>query len=388
MRGTAAPTVTANGTRIYRSTDWGGWVVLTLLASLFIGTGITIRAALEPAHPTAGGLAVVIGGLIALAWAAIFYSFRVSTHAAVTQEGITVVHGPWRHHIAWRDVERVAEWSEVNDGIRYQWLALWSIDGTRLQVREDLPGEFSMFRNDVLSQIAEPHPIPDMVTDLAHPLAMRSDRSPALSLWSIGMAIGLIGGGLMFRYLPEILLINIGILVGGALCLLNTLRLLIIRQDVMIGGEGLQVREGFNRTKITWAAMYGMERDPGKGLRGVVGILTRGLVMILFRIDRRSVVVPGEARTHGIITIRGNSGEHIRIQEIHFRHPEWLRARLRAEVEAMRQTASPVAAHISPLPPTGKLRQDITLPPDFMETSTLWMRESGETDLLRDEIGR
>jgi hypothetical protein len=348
-----------------------------------MGTGIFIRAATHDKYPLVGDLAVVVAGLITLAWAALYYSLRVSVHAVLASDGLSLVHGPWQHTIAWRDVVRMSEWMTLTEGIRYQWIALWSANGTRLQIRQDLVTDYPAFRRDLLQHLDTPHEPPAVVSDLTQPLVMTSDLSRAISNWGVVAALGVIIGVLLLVSLPNVVVIGVFVVALGVVAFGVALGLVLFRQTITVSNEGVQARRGpFGKT-ITWAAMYALERFNGSGLRGALGILGRGVIMILFRVDRRSAVVPGERRSHSLITIRGNSGERIRIHEEVYHHPEWLRARLRAEVAALQAAAKPLAPQVQPLPKTGPLAPGTVLPPDPLETSTLWLRESGAADPFR-----
>lgn len=379
----SAGTAGAVAARTYRVTDWGGWVVLVLLAGIFLATGISIRAALHAQHPILGDGAVFVAGGVALAWAALYYSLRVSVHAVISSEGLALVHGSWQHVIPWRDVVRLSEWTTLTDGIRYRWLALWAANGTRLQVRQDLVGDFDAFRSDLLAHLDAPAIPPAAITDLNQPMYLTADLRRTINSYGALMVIGIAGGVMMLAFLPGIAIADLVVVGLGVVAFLVALGIIFFRQHITVSSAGVQTRRAtFSRT-IAWAAMYALERDHGTGLRGAAGILGRGLVMLLFRIDRRSVVVPGMERSHSTITIRGNSGERIRIREESYHHPEWLRARLRAEVAALQAAAAPIAPTVQPLPQTGPLAPDAVLPPDPLETSTLWLRESAEFDPFR-----
>lgn len=383
MQSTSAPAQTVGATRTYRVMDWGGWAVLGLLAAVFVGTGITIRAALHAGHPLLGDVAVIIAGLVALLWAGLYYSLRVSVHAVISEDGLAIVHGPWRHMIAWRDVVRMSEWTTLTEGIRYQWMAVWSVNGTRLQVRHDLVADYPTFRRDLLQHLDAPHEMPAVIVDLTQPLAMTSDLSRAITTWGSLMLISLVSGALMVSLLPSLTVLAIIILALGGLAFLIAVGLYLFRQTITVSGAGVQSQRVIFRRAISWAAMYALERERSGGLRGALGILGRGLVMILFRVDRRSVVVPGADRSFSVITVRGNSGERILIHEERYHHPEWLRARLRAEVAALQAVAAPISPQVQPLPKTGPLAPGTVLPPDPLEASTLWLRESSEHDPFR-----
>jgi hypothetical protein len=379
----SATHIHAGAARRYRVTDWGGWIFLIFLAAVFLGTGVSVRLAVQAHHPVLGDLALVMAAAIALLWAALYYSLRVSVHAVISDEGLTLAHGPWRHMVAWRDVVRMGEWTTLTEGIRYQWIAVWAANGTRLQVRQDLVGDFAAFRSDLLHHLDAPQEQPAAITDLAQPLALTADLSRVIGQLAVAMAIGLVGGVLMVSFLPDVLVLDAVVLGLGILAFVMALGTFVLRQRVVISNAGVQARRGPFTRAITWAAMYALERAHGSGLRGALGILGRGLLMVLFRIDRRSGVVPGHTRSHSTIFVRGNSGERIRIREEQYHHPEWLRARLRAEVAALHAAAAPIAPTVQPFPKTGPLAPDAVLPPDPLETSTFWLRESAEFDPFR-----
>ena len=383
MQTTSAPAQTVAETRTYRVTDWVGWAVLVMVAAIFLATGISIRLSLLAQQPIWGDVAVIIAGIVALLWASLYYSLRVSVHAIIASDGLSIAHGPWRHMIAWRDVVRMSEWTTLTEGIRYQWIALWSATGTRLQVRHDLVTNYAEFRRDLLQHLDSPQEPPIMVSDLQQPFVMTSDLSRSISLWSALMVIGIISGVLLLSFLPGIVIVDSIVLGLGMLAFFMALRLYLFRQTITVQNDGVQAQRGSFRRAISWAAMYGLERAHSSSLRGAVAILRRGVIMILFRVDRRSVVVPGADRSHSVIIIRGNSGESIRIHEEHYHHPEWLRARLRAQVAALHAAAAPISPQVQPLPKTGPLAPGTVLPPDPLEASTLWLRESGEIDPFR-----
>ena len=374
----SAPVAGATKARTFRAMDWSGWAVLVVLAGVFVGTGITIRLALHVRHPLLGDVVVLGAAILALIWATLYYSLRVSAHVVASEEGFALVHGPWRHFIAWREVARMSEWTMLSEGIRYNWIALWSANGGRLQIREDLVGTFGELRKTILTYLDDPQDAPPIVADLDQSLVMGSDPARAIALWGIGAATALIGGALLMLFLPNLFIVNSVILGLGALAVVMMVSAFALRQTVTVSRTGIQARTGPFAKALTWEGMYALERAQGSGLRGAVDILGRGMVLLLFRVDRRCVILPGAERSHSIITVRGNSGERIRIREDRYHHPEWLRARLRAEVAALRAAAVPLATKVQPLPQTGPLAPGTPLPPDPLEASasTLWMRES------------
>jgi hypothetical protein len=361
--------------RVYQTTDWGGLVVLVVLAAVFMGTGLTIRSSLyNNGHPEAGDIAALIAGGIALVWGLLYLAFRVSVRAVVSPAGFALWHGWWRHTISWRDMARFSEWQAVQDSIRYRWLALWSVDGMRLQVREDLAGDFAGLRAEILRYLAEPARTPPDYDDLSKPLAMTERTAPLVAGWLVAAVIFISAGALTIAFLTTVQVVGIVFLAAGGLCTLIALLRGLLRQTVTVGPEGVSTRRGTLVSRMSWTATYGLHRDRRLARGGVLPLMARALVMVLYRLDSRSGVVLGRTRAQSVITVRGNSGERILIVERRYDHPEWLRGRLRAEVAALQARAE--APPISPLPPTGPLAPGVVLPPDPAENSeTLWSRE-------------
>jgi hypothetical protein len=374
----SAPVAGATSTRTFRAIDWGGWAVLLALGAVFVGTGFTVRLALHGAHPIWGDGLLLVALALALTWAVLYYSLRVSAHVVISDEGFALVHGPWRHFIAWREVARLSEWTMLTEGIRYDWIALWSANGGRLQIREDLVGGFGDLRRAILGYLDEPHEAPAVITDLNKPLVMRADPARVVVRWGMLAATGIIGGALLVLFLPTLEIVGFIVLAGGLAAFIAMIATFALRQTVTVSRDGVVAQRGPLRQSLTWSAMYALERAQGSDLRGAFAILGRGIVLLLFRVDRRCVVLPGMERSHSSIIVRGNTGERIVVREELYHHPEWLRARLRAEVAALRAAETPLAAKVQPLPQTGPLSPGTQLPPDPLEasSSTLWMRES------------
>ncbi|HKD77509.1 MAG TPA: hypothetical protein VKB76_18530, partial [Ktedonobacterales bacterium] len=283
MRISAARPVQATSRRVYYTIDWGGWMLLVVLTAIVLATGLSIRAGLYGAHyQAAGDVAMVIAGGIALLWSGFLFSFRVTSRAIITSDGLTIVHGAWRHQIPWTDVERVSEWSTMTDGMREHWMALWSIDGMRLQIRQDLVGNYAKFRTDVMRSLAGYQTPPDSVTDLEHPLVLIEDRAVQISGWGTLAGVCGVSGLLIWEFLPHIAPLGAVLAASGGVCLVVTLGLALFRQKLIIGAMGVVSRRGISTQHIPWGAMYGLSRGESYGTGGAAGILLRGLIMIFF----------------------------------------------------------------------------------------------------------
>jgi hypothetical protein len=379
------PTTTSSYT--YHTIDWLGWGALILLTAILLFTGTSIRAGLvNNHHPVLGEWALLIFGAIALAWIVIFLSFRVLVRVITSPERVTIAHGPWRHHIAWSDVTRVSEWSAMQDGIPGEWIAIWSVEGMRLQVRQDLVGDFHLFRNDLMHHLTAISGVPPEVTNIAQPLIVEEDTEGPMTTWLSMAAISAISGLGIWFSLPLFRLLGILIIILAIISLLMAAITYFFHQQLIISPEGIGTVHGPFRTHISWDEVYSLEREKDQRRGGVLGILGRGLLMILYRLDRRSGVVLGPIRPHSTICVRGGSAVKMTVQERHYRHPEWIRARLRVEIDAMYARAKPQQPpRITPLAKTGPLEPGTTLPDPVEGDSALWLRESAEFDPFRGQ---
>ncbi len=359
--------------------------MLSGVAAVFLATGYSIRLALLSVSSQLADAVLILAVLITLLWASLYYSLRVSAHAVVSEAGLMLVHGPWKHLIRWNDVERLSEWAVLNEGFRSQWMALWSSVGMRLQIRQDLVTDYQAFRTDVLRHLAAPHDPPASVADLSQTYSTSADVGTPLRTWGTLLVIELLGAAVIFVIARDLWpiwsLLGITALTG----LLSASMRQMLRQQVTVDHQGVVSRRAFSRIALSWDAIYALDREIGTSRSKVWGLLRRSVVMLVFRVDPRSGVVPATEHLNGTILISGGTGQHIRIHEQLFPHPGWLRARLRNEVEALRANAT-TPPKVKPLAPTGPLAKDVVLPPDPLEgASTLWLRESGFSDPFRIE---
>ncbi len=377
------------GARAYRVFDLGGWLVLIVLASIFLATGFSIREALRQSHPVIADLVLVGASFVALCWAILYYALRVSAHAVVSDEGFVLVHGFIRHQIDWNEVARLDEWTRLDEGFRSQWIALSSTTGMRLQLRQDLVPNYVAFRADVIDKLdailAQPHSPPSMVSDLDTPIWFEEEVDNALSAWGVTLAITLFGGTSIVAFLHPIVWVGYALLTLAVIAGCGIALTYLLRQHLVVQPDGIQAWRGPARVALPWESLYNVDRERGEkpSLRAALG---RIILVLILQVDRRSGVIPAAGRSYGVITIHGGSGQRIQIRERHYAHPSWIRARLRLEIERLRQSAAPIAPSVAPLPPTGPLAAGTVLPPDPTDgSSALWLRESGAYDPFRNQ---
>jgi hypothetical protein len=364
---------------VYYAIDWLGVGILVFLTAVFLITGITIRAALVGnGLSLAGDTALLLAAIIALSWITIFACFRILVYVITDSTGITMVHGPWRHTIAWADTTRISEWNAMHDSIYYHWLAIWSIDGTRIQIRHDLVPHYDVLRTDIMHRLNNATETPDEVTNLNLSLTMPGKIRDLLVRWLTQCALALTLGLFCYFLLPSYRSLSLLLLPWAGFTIVIALGIWIFRHTLIIEPEGIISKRGMLAVTMHWEDIYVLERGNDQRPNSIPAILGRGLFLVLFRVDNRSGVALGPIRPHSQIDIQGGSGTRLRIYEKYYEHPEWLRARFRAHIQSLQKP------RVAPLAKTGPLKGDIPLPPDPVEgDSALWLRESGEMDPFR-----
>ena len=67
----------------------------------------------------------------------------------VGPRGISLMRGPWRTELFWRDTARLVERTLPDGGQRYRWVVVMARDGRELRVREDMVMNYARFRAEV-----------------------------------------------------------------------------------------------------------------------------------------------------------------------------------------------------------------------------------------------
>ena len=133
---------------VFRAPSGGDWMLLGLVAAGLLGTGLYDWARLGISDPT--GRAVFFGLLlVAIYWGALVYIFKLSMCVLVGPHGLSLVRGPWRTELFWRDTARLVERTESENGQRYRWVVAMARDGRELRVREDMVVNYMRFRAEV-----------------------------------------------------------------------------------------------------------------------------------------------------------------------------------------------------------------------------------------------
>ncbi|MGZ3715264.1 MAG: hypothetical protein ACXVA4_07595, partial [Ktedonobacterales bacterium] len=92
----------------YHAPRTGDWFLLGLLVVVLLGNGLFVWHQVGSNQHL--GRAVFFGlVLLCILWAAVVYTFTLSVGVRVGPHGVSIVRGPWRTELPWREVARLVE---------------------------------------------------------------------------------------------------------------------------------------------------------------------------------------------------------------------------------------------------------------------------------------
>ncbi len=368
-------------TNIYRKTDVAGWSFSAAgLIALAAGAFVTRNEMLALRQPEAATALFVFFAMCAGLFLFFALQIRLLISIVTTPYEIILKHGLWRFHIPWQHVSGVSEWSSLRDSAWTRWIALWSADGTKLQIRENAAQDFQQLRSDILRRVALNTPTPRETSDLAAQF-MATETSKRPAEWMFTAAGYLLYAGLIVWFALQNLSVwsEVCFAVAAIFGLYGLYRW-NVHSEITINRDGIGMKRGLMRTFIAWNDIYDVQRNEGERSHNIFATIGRTILMLIIRISRKTGFTFGSYHTGSKIIISGGSGVSIKILENRFEHPEWIRARLRAEIDALTARAASASASarvIKPLAKTGPLEKTDMLPPEPTEGgSALWLRES------------
>jgi hypothetical protein len=300
---------------IFRTPRGGDWAVLALLLVGLAGCGLFTWYRLGPQHDHIGR-AIFFGTLLLCAfWTAAVYTFKLSLSARVGPHGVSVVRGPWRTELPWRDVARMTERVQVEEGQRFRWLVVLARDGRRLQIREDLVTDYPRFRLEVFERYSQWRDHGGtMGAAGGGPFVTREMLSAQVSWWLVLALVVLLPGLYFALVLPETGLIGPALIAVAALCALLSLRSLARRHTFTIDGKALTARRPGRTVVLPWREVARVDRvrnrhNPLVAVAVGAGGLLLGLVT---RTDHRVRLFDWRPRVPEYLSLRG-AGRHIRI---------------------------------------------------------------------------
>lgn len=244
----------------YFAPRMGDWLLLGILVAIFLGNGVWVWHSMGTASHA--GRAIFFGLLLlCVLWAALVYTFKLSVCVRVGPHGISVVRGPWRTELAWRDVARLTERSQLREGQRFRWLVALARDGRRMQIRDDMVLDYQRFRVEVYERyrLWNDHG-GTWGTTGGGPYSAREMLPGQTTWWAVGaVALGL-PGIYFWALLPETNPLGWALLAAGVVCGAMSARGALRRQSYTVDGKTITVRRPFVTLRLAWSEVARVER--------------------------------------------------------------------------------------------------------------------------------
>ena len=345
--------------RVYRARHGGDWLVLALFAVMPFATGISIWLQLGWQSATGRaafwGLALVA---VALAWA--IYASRIAVRILVSHDGLAIRHGPRRWHLAWSEVNRLLERSQLLEDQRYRWVVAEAHDGRRLQVREDRVADYPRFRADVYAAYQEWR---EQSGSLGARWASRSSgllierELPGGSRWLGSFAVAALAVGVyLWTLIPAVRLVGAALLAGGALTAGARAGVWLRQQTVAVDGEGIEAHRRLRSRRLEWNVVSRVERRRHPLGPWVVALAraVRRAGELLGRPNPWTGGSPWAPRVPEELILRG-TGRQLRIRLDRLEHPDDLVAQVDRYTRALRRRATAAMPPSAPGRPTKRL---------------------------------
>jgi hypothetical protein len=338
---------------VYHAPRAPDWLWLGVFALVVLGCGAWVWGQLGT--ESEAGRAVFFGAvLLALLWAALIYTFKLSVSVAVGPGGMRLTRGPWRTQLPWAEVGRLVERSKVSNGQRFRWLVALARDGRELRIREDMVSHYERFRYEVYERyrLWEDHG-GTWGTTYGGPFSATDDVFDLVVWWLIGAGATLLPGLYFALLIPTGLILGLTLIFCALVCLWMALRVWLSRQTYTVDGQEAAVRRPLSATSLPWSDVTRVERQRSSArLLFRVGILLGHLLLLLAaRADGRVESFEWTPRVPEFLLIRG-MGRQIRVNLHRLARPDELLAWVEFYEQVARQAQRPqTAAPAFELPP-------------------------------------
>jgi hypothetical protein len=337
---------------VFRAPSGGDWMLLGLVALGLLGTGLYDWLHLGINDHT--GRAVFFGLLlVSIFWGALVYIFKLSMSVLVGPRGISLVRGPWRTELFWRDTARLVERSLPDGGQRYRWVVVMARDGRELRVREDMVLDYARFRAEVYERYllwrdhggtwgasgAGPFKAADIVAN-------------SVAWWLFGAAMALLPGLYFAILLPESGVTRLVLLGLSGFCCLEALLTFLGRQTYTVGPKEItRKRTAQPIMQLRWINVSRIDRTrhPAGGLIRVAIAIGRLLMEVAARTDSRVKSFAWSPRVPEYLTLRGE-GRHVRIRLHRLTRPDEMLAWVEYYERIGRRGENPSKPNVVPPP--------------------------------------
>lgn len=298
----------------YHASHSGEWFLLGLLVVVLLGNGLFVWHQVGSNQHL--GRAVFFGlVLLCILWAAIVYTFKLSVGVRVGPHGVSIVRGPWRTELPWREVARLVERVQVVNGQRYRWVVVLARDERRLQVREDMVADYQKFRVDVYRRYRLWRERGGTLGATGGgPFTQREMTSSQVTWWGIaGATTGL--PGLYFTILlPETGLLGPVLLAVTLVCCALSMRAFVRRYTYTVDAKAIEARSMLHTVRLPWRDVTRVDRTrlPFGGVLKVAVRVGRFVLWLADRGDARLRTFGWSPRVPEYLTMRG-TGRQVRI---------------------------------------------------------------------------
>jgi hypothetical protein len=327
---------------VYHAPRAPDWLWLGIFALVVLGCGAWVWAQLG--WESDAGRAVFFGALLlALLWATLIYTFKLSVSVAVGPRGLSLVRGPWRTELTWAEVGRLVERAKVSNGQRFRWLVALARDGRELRIREDMVSYYERFRLEVYGryQLWEDHG-GTWGTTVGGPFSATEEVFNIEVWWLIGAGATLLPGLYFTLLIPNGLILGLTLIFCALLCLGMAMRTWLSRQTYTVDGQEVSARRPFSETTLAWSEVRRVERVRSQArLLYRIGILFGHILLLLAaRADSRVESFEWSPRVPEFLVIRG-MGRQIRIHLHRLARPDELLAWVEFYDQVARQAQRP-----------------------------------------------
>ncbi len=361
--------------RSYGSSQRNEWLILAFFAALPLATAADIWHQLGWATQS-GRLAMLVGLVIALLWAACYFSLKIAVHVRVSATGLSAHQGPWHGEIAWRDMVRLSERTQVADLSRARWIVAEAADGRRLLIPASRVAHYERFVSDANATFTDWRmhaggsardgvqlEMPFLASESSPPIGWL--LAGGLGAGSVGLTVLAIAHGWSWS--------GAALLAAGAVVTYTTVRRRMETRSVLLDDRGVAVRSRLGASALAWSAVTGVEQRRGRArLTGAASGLLSGALYHLLAIGRWTDGAPWLRPTPLELVIKG-AGRRLRLRLDRIETPDELlahleaRLRLAAQVRAAAPPVRRVTQRLATVPrPTAPLDPAPTLsaPPD------------------------
>jgi hypothetical protein len=327
---------------VYHAPRAPDWLWLGVFALVVLGCGAWVWAQLGTESEV--GRAVFFGAaLLALLWASLIYTFKLSVSVTVGPGGLGLTRGPWRTQLPWSEVGRLVERSKVSNGQRFRWIVALARDGRELRIREDMVSYYERFRVEVYERyrLWEDHG-GTWGTTYGGPFSATDDVSNQIVWWLIGVGATLLPGVYFALLIPDGLILGLTLIFCALLCLWMALSTWLSRQTYMVDGHEVSARRPLSAMTLPWSDVMRVERvrSPARLLYRVGILLGHVLLLLAARADSRVESFAWTPSVPEYLVIRG-MGRQVRVNLHRLARPDELLAWVEFYEQMARQALRP-----------------------------------------------